>query len=604
VVADKAPASHSDGQPLNETGDEAATSLRRLLAPLIAPNRSRLITLAAVSLVGGFSEALVLVIVARVGVALSAGKSSISVDLGFVGGLNGRIATWLAAAAGLVVVKFLLQAWSARLSAVMLVGELARARRRLFQLFLDASWGLQSKEREGQLQEVMTTYAGNTASVLGSLTQGITALTGLVALLAAAFAVNVLAAFAVLAAILVLLGALRPFRNGVRRRSGVAAAAQLQFATALTETTLMTQEIRIFNAGGAVRARMDDAVEKHARAALSSRFLGGLLPNFYQTSALVLVIAALFIADALKPDDLASLGAVLLVVVRALSQGQLLQSVYQYLHESAPYVETLDREASRYRAAGLVEGGQPVARIDSLAFEHVWFEYDRGVPVLRDVSFRAARGDIIGIVGPSGSGKSTLVQILLRLRDPVSGRVLADGRPTTDLLLKDWYDRVTFVPQEPRLFSASVAENIRFFRDDVDEAEIERAARAAHLHDEISAWPAGYATPVGERGGELSGGQRQRLCIGRALVGDPDVIVMDEPTSSMDAKSESLIRETLSELGSRETVFVIAHRLSTLDVCSQILVLVNGEVQGFDEPARLEEDSTFYREALRLSGIR
>jgi ABC-type multidrug transport system fused ATPase/permease subunit len=117
-------------------------------------------------------------------------------------------------------------------------------------------------------------------------------------------------------------------------------------------------------------------------------------------------------------------------------------------------------------------------------------------------------------------------------------------------------------------------------------------------------WPDGYDTPVGERGGQLSGGQRQRLCIARALVGDPDVLVLDEPTSSLDVKSEALVRQTLDELGHDTTVLVVAHRLSTLSICDRIMVVRDGVLQGFAEPARLEAEDSFYQEALQLSGLR
>ena len=149
-----------------------------------------------------------------------------------------------------------------------------------------------------------------------------------------------------------------------------------------------------------------------------------------------------------------------------------------------------------------------------------------------------------------------------------------------------------------------MAENIRFFRDDIDDAAIEHAARLANLHDEIMAWPRGYDTPVGERGSEISGGQRQRLCIARALVTEPDILVLDEPTSSLDVKSETLVRATIAGLAPRTTVFVIAHRLSTLSICNRIMVIRDGILQGFDEPANLEMTSSFYREALLLSSIR
>jgi ATP-binding cassette subfamily B protein len=592
------------GAQMSSAADQPPQSLRRLLAPLLAGSRSRLVVLAVVSLVSGLAEAGVLVLIARIGVALTAGSSRIALSLGPVAAFHAGIPTWLGVAAGLTLVKFGLQVWSARLAAALMARELARGRKSLFRLFLKASWGLQAQEREGHLQELMTTYANNAAAVLGALVQGITGLSTLAALLAAALAVNGFAALSVLVVITLLLTVLRPFRKGVRRRSGVAARAQLDFATALTESTLLAQEIRIFNAGDHMQRRMEASIDAHSGAFLRARFLGGILPTFYQSAALAFIVAALGVAYAVRPGDLASLGAVLLVVIRSLSQGQLLQSVYQYLHESAPYLDTLETEAEAYRGTAVESEGEPVGRIRAIAFEHVWFEYERGHPVLRDISFRASRGEVIGIVGPSGSGKSTLVQILLRLRQPASGRVVADDRAVDGLSLDEWYERVTFVPQEPRLFSASVADNIRFFREGIADTAVERAARAAHLHDEVLGFPRGYETPAGERGGQLSGGQRQRVCIARALVGDPDVVVLDEPTSALDAKSELAIRETLTELASRAIVFVIAHRLSTLDACDRIMVLVAGELQGFDEPARLELDSAFYREALRLSGIR
>jgi ABC-type multidrug transport system fused ATPase/permease subunit len=170
--------------------------------------------------------------------------------------------------------------------------------------------------------------------------------------------------------------------------------------------------------------------------------------------------------------------------------------------------------------------------------------------------------------------------------------------------LDDWYEHVSFVPQEFHLFADTVAENIRFFREDVSDAAVEDAARLANLHDEIMAWPLGYDTLVGERGGAISGGQRQRLCIARALVTEPDVLVLDEPTSSLDVKSESLVRATVAGLAPRTTVFVIAHRLSTLSICDRIMVIREGILQGFDEPAKLEATDPFYQEALILSAIR
>jgi ABC-type multidrug transport system fused ATPase/permease subunit len=141
-------------------------------------------------------------------------------------------------------------------------------------------------------------------------------------------------------------------------------------------------------------------------------------------------------------------------------------------------------------------------------------------------------------------------------------------------------------------------------RDDVSQEQIEAAARAANLHADVVGFAEGYERQVGERGSHLSGGQQQRLIIARALVEDPELLILDEPTSSLDVRSEQLIRETLNELRSRMTIIIIAHRLSTLDICDRIMVIQDGELKGFDTPQRLEMSNDFYREALLLSGLR
>ena len=206
--------------------------------------------------------------------------------------------------------------------------------------------------------------------------------------------------------------------------------------------------------------------------------------------------------------------------------------------------------------------------------------------------------------GPPGSGKSTLVQLLLGLREPISGSVLSNGRDIRVLSRAEWARKVTFVPQDAHLIAGTISDNIRFLRDNVSQDEIEQAARLANLHDDVSAFPDGYDRQVGERGSHLSGGQQQRLIIARALVEHPDVLILDEPTSSLDVRSEHLIRQTLDRLRDDMTIIIIAHRLSTLDSCDRLMVIHEGELKAFDTPDNLEKDNDFYREALKLSGLR
>jgi ABC-type multidrug transport system fused ATPase/permease subunit len=194
--------------------------------------------------------------------------------------------------------------------------------------------------------------------------------------------------------------------------------------------------------------------------------------------------------------------------------------------------------------------------------------------------------------------------VLLGLRDPDKGRVLAGGRDISTFDRAEWARKVTFVPQAAHLIAGTIGDNIRFLRDNVSQVDIERAARLAHLHEDVLGFQEGYERQVGKHGGHLSGGQQQRLCIARALVEQPEVLILDEPTSALDVRSEHLIRNTLQALRDRMTVIVIAHRLSTLSICDRIMVIKDGELKEFDAPSVLEQSSDFYREALALSGMR
>jgi ABC-type multidrug transport system fused ATPase/permease subunit len=564
--------------------------------------RGRLTLLAFLSAVGGLAEATVLVVIARVAVALTNDNTELALTLGPLH-RTVSIEAVIGAAVGLIGIRVALQFAQASLSASTTSRVLDDIRRSLVAQYLRASWSLQAAEREGRLQELLTTYASQGGQAVLGLTQGTVAAFNLLALVVTAFILNPAASVAVLGVATAVGLVLRPLRGAVRRRSQRSAEAGLAFATALTEAATTTQEIRVFNVEPQVKSQLDELSNTASERVYYMRFLSQLIPALYQGLALLLVLGALELTYIVSLS-LASLGAIVLIMLRSLTYGQGIQTTIQSLHESTPYLVTLRREQERYRDAALPRGGVSVDVVREIIFDRVGFEYVAGQPVLQDVSVRVTHGEIIGIVGPTGAGKSTLVQVLLRLRQPTSGRVLVDGRNVDVVSIDDWYRHVAFVPQESRLFAGTVAANIKFFRDDADDAAIESAARRAHLHEDINSWPLGYATPVGERGSELSGGQRQRVCIARALVGEPDVVVLDEPTSALDPHSEALMRDTITSLAPHTTVFVIAHRMSTLTVCDRIMVVHDGTVRSFDEPARLEDADPFYKEALRLSGMR
>jgi ATP-binding cassette subfamily B protein len=220
-----------------------------------------------------------------------------------------------------------------------------------------------------------------------------------------------------------------------------------------------------------------------------------------------------------------------------------------------------------------------------VTYQDMQFSYAARIETLKGISFEAKAGQVIGIVGPTGAGKSTLVSLLPRFYSPQGGRILLDGMDIRDLTLESLRAQISIVLQEPLLFSSTIAENIRYGRLDASHDEIVEAAKAANAHDFVMRLPGGYDTLVGERGAQLSGGERQRISIARAFLKNAPVLILDEPTSSVDSKTESVILEALSRLMVGRTTFMIAHRLSTLQHADLILVLNEGQLveQGTQE---------------------
>jgi ATP-binding cassette subfamily B protein/subfamily B ATP-binding cassette protein MsbA len=214
----------------------------------------------------------------------------------------------------------------------------------------------------------------------------------------------------------------------------------------------------------------------------------------------------------------------------------------------------------------------------AIVYENINFSYSERTDTLKNISFEAKAGQVIGIVGPTGAGKSTLVSLLPRFYDPKQGRILLDGVNTKELTLKSLRKQISMVLQEPLLFSGSIAENIRYGRLDATREEIIEAAKAANAHDFIMRLPHKYDTVLGERGAAVSGGERQRISVARAFLKNAPVLILDEPTSSVDSKTEAIILEALERLMIGRTTFMIAHRLSTLHNTDLILVLNNGEL--------------------------
>ena len=225
------------------------------------------------------------------------------------------------------------------------------------------------------------------------------------------------------------------------------------------------------------------------------------------------------------------------------------------------------------------ENARDMGKADgAVTFENVSFHYSNEVPVLKNVSFSCKPGTMVALVGPTGVGKTTATQLIPRFYDPVEGRILVDGKDIREVTLESLRKNISPVLQDTFLFNGTISENIGYARPDATQQEIEEAAKAANIHEDILSMPAKYETQVGERGLRLSGGQKQRIAIARAILRRSPIIILDEATASVDVHTEKQIQKAINSLAGKQTIIAIAHRLSTIQSADQILVFHEGEI--------------------------
>lgn len=586
-------------QPKNKSSLAAWRGVK----PYLGPARARLTVLGLVSAVSGFLEAVVLVLLVQLALAIATGQGLAVTGLGPLARRSLSMGTLFAVILGGATALLALRWVAARLSARMAADTFTGVRAKLFQSFTEASWELQSREREGNLQELMTMHASRASMAVLGIATALASIINFGALMASAFLVHPVLAAVIAAAVGILFLCVRPIRGLGQQFAHRQASANLEYVRAVAQGTRMAEEVRTFDVGSAFEGRLGELNQSVALPYFQGTFVRTLVPALYRSAAIYLILGGLGAVYAFGGSGAASLGGVVLIMLRALGYSQSTQVYVQQIAEGIPYIDQLREQERRYASHSQSRVGRPLDRIDRVSFDRVSFAYHSDEWVLKDVSFEVSRGEAVGIVGPSGAGKTTLIEILLRLRDPRAGRFLVNGEPASTFALGDWYQRVALVPQDSRVFSATVADNIRFFRPGIGEEQIERAARLARIHDDIVALPEGYQTILGEREGAISGGQRQRLSLARALAGDPGILVLDEPTSSLDLQTEALIQESLESLRGQITLFIVAHRLSTLGLCDRIMVFDDRTLQAFDEPAVLLQSNGFYREAVSLSRL-
>ncbi len=445
--------------------------------------------------------------------------------------------------------------------------------------------------RTGELQSRISSDVGGVQTAVTSTLSSI--LANLVTVAAALVAMIVLSwQLTLLALATVPLFALATRAVGRRRRAltGEAQAAIAEMSV-LTQETLSPSGFtlaRLFGRQEREIERFSEANARLADVAARQQVIGQafftVVSAFLGASPVIVYLVAGFLIEGGVPVSAGTIIAfttlqtrLFFPVARLLETWVELQSstamferIFEYLDLEPDVVERPGATSiTREDAAGTVE------------FHDVQFSYpgaDDGPDALAGVTFRASPGQLVAFVGPSGAGKSTILSLVPRLYDPTAGRVTIDGHDVRDLTMASLADLVGLVTQEAYLFADTLRANIAYGRPDASDAEIEKAARAAAIHDRITEFDDGYDTVVGERGFRLSGGEKQRITIARVLLHDPRILVLDEATSALDTASERTIQEALGELVSGRTTLAVAHRLSTIQAADVIHVVVAGRI--------------------------
>ena len=351
------------------------------------------------------------------------------------------------------------------------------------------------------------------------------------------------------------------------------------------------------------RGRSDASVAAVLRSARTSTAFGAAVDAVVAvaTTGLIWLGAQRVLAGALTPGDLVIFTSYLrdfFGPTRALSKlpAQLTRAGVR----AARIADTLHRRPEVQDKPGARAAGPPQ---ESLSLDGVGFAYFSDHPVLRDVNLTVPVGTTLAVVGPTGAGKSTIAALLCRLQDPTSGRVLLDDADLRDLTGESLHTQVGLVTQDALLFRASVRENIAYARPGASADEVENAARAAQAHDFVQALPDGYETILAERGATLSGGQRQRLALARAVLQGCPVLVLDEPTTGLDARSEDAVMRALRQVSSGRTTVIITHRMAAAMAADEIVVLDAGQIVERGTHRRLIAAGGLYTEMCLLQGI-
>ena len=464
-----------------------------------------------------------------------------------------------------------------------------------------SSWLSQSNLDDGDVQQLVVNVPNGISGQLAGLLINVGHIAIMVSMLGYSMLTDAQLTASLILVIILSTFLLRPLRALIKRAAKRALVHQKALSSGVAQLTAIRFEAQAFGLTEATARPLHDVVETDAdQSERLSRLKGSVVPLYTTVTYLAVSLSILVLLNT-DANSLERTGPILLVVLRSLSYGTAIQQAASSLASLRPSLELFRDRVDDLRSGEVLWGTAPLERFNSFQFDGVTFAYPEcKETAVRGINFEITRGMRVGIVGPSGSGKSTAIRLLLGLFQPQLGFLLVNEKPIHDYTRKSWTERIGVVPQDGHILPASIAENIRFFREGITEDDIWLALEIADLRKEIEAMPDGLRTQLGPGHRSLSGGQQQRLTIARAFAGRPDLVVMDEPTSSIDALSEAAISSAINRIPQEVTVVLVSHRPKILEGCNILLTIEDGALTGVGSPAEMFETSRYLRTLTEL----
>lgn len=572
-------------------GKEGVPTGRRLWA-LLRGSRRFAAAQVCISLVEGFIEAAILTLFARIALSVVADP----VGEVYVPGLGPMPARQtLALLLILVVARLLCGVGSAQCMGQIQTRTVVALRREVIASYIASDFMSQSRIDHGGLQQVAVTTPNAVSAQLSALLLHFGHFIIMISMLVYAALTYAALTLGLVAVLFLMTLGFRPLRKWIKSRSTTILKRQRNLSTSVAELSALKLEIQTFGISQKLQERMRHIVDEEGHLARRIYVAKGVVVPLYTTVTYLAVTLGLLVLSSTSDSNLALVGPILLVVLRSLAYGQSIQQAAVGLASLAPSIDFLDREVAEFEEAKRTWGVHPIGEVRSLRFENVSFRYpSTELSAVQEISFEITGGERVGIVGPSGGGKTTLVRLLLGLVLPTEGSVLVNGRSLNDHDLGQWSSGIGVVPQHASVFRGTVAENLRLFRSNIEERDLWEALAVADLSEEVRAMPRGLETILGEGGRSLSGGQLQRLAIARAVVGRPNFIVMDEPTSSIDALSEASVADAIERMPSGTTVVIVSHRMRVLRGCDELIIVEDSRVTGKGRPDVLMATNAYF----------